>query len=237
MTRQRTCVLPVGMLLVTGLAGCSQSPPPVVDEPASLAEKPEVAVVQPEPADDKELIQGTWLYVSHGTALIFDGDEVAFKETPESKSMIAYKLDPTKTPKHVDFIIKKDGNPLVNKGIYSLRGSILKVYFGKQPNHRPTEFSTKKAGGQEFHLLVSCRAGAEEAMDEIRKDGGEVTVDECSPDGAVLSIMFTGKIGRARLMLVKELTDLQTLRLLHTSITDEAVKKLQEALPNCKIIH
>jgi len=236
-----------------------------------------------EAKSDEELMQGTWLSVSHGTALIFEGDNLTFKETLQGKSTIAYKLDPTDKPKHIDLILEKNGNTLVNKGIYSLRGNVLSMYFGKQPNHRPTQFSTKKAGGQEVRLLVSCRAGKEESMAEIQKHGGEVTVDKCSPDGTIRAIIFTGRIGRARLTLLKGLTELQTLQLLQTSVTDavlvslsgltkletldigdfdftdagldhvkglkklralnlhntdvtdEGVKKLQQALPKCKI--
>jgi hypothetical protein len=39
------------------------------------------------------------------------------------------------------------------------------------------------------------------------------------------------------LVHLKDLTRLKELRLYHTQVTDEGVKKLQEALPKCEIYH
>ncbi|GAF95605.1 unnamed protein product [marine sediment metagenome] len=45
------------------------------------------------------------------------------------------------------------------------------------------------------------------------------------------------QITDAGLVHLKDLTNLETLSLAYTQITDEGVKKFQEVLPNCNIIH
>ncbi len=45
------------------------------------------------------------------------------------------------------------------------------------------------------------------------------------------------RVTDAGLEHLKGLTDLQRLDLMNTNVTDEGIKKLQQALPNCEIIH
>ena len=45
------------------------------------------------------------------------------------------------------------------------------------------------------------------------------------------------KVTDAGLVHLKGLTNLQSLNLRHTQVTDAGVKKLQQALPKCKIRH
>ena len=76
-----------------------------------------------------------------------------------------------------------------------------------------------------------------QAMAEIRKLGGKVTVDEKSPDKPAVSVDLAGtKVTDAGLEHLKGLGQLQELRLAATDVTDKGVKKLQQALPKCQIL-
>lgn len=62
-----------------------------------------------------------------------------------------FKIDPSKSPKHIDVITMEDGNETPMRGIYELKGDVLKLCFtypfeGNLANlgKRPTTFTTKQ---------------------------------------------------------------------------------------------
>ena len=75
------------------------------------------------------------------------------------------------------------------------------------------------------------------AVAEIRKLAGKVTVDEESPGKPVKSVDLPHtKVTDAGLVHLEGLTQLRGLALMQTRVTDAGVKRLQKALPNCKIV-
>ena len=84
---------------------------------------------------------------------------------------------------------------------------------------------------------VAKRSDAEKkAIAAIKKLGGEVTFDEKKPGKPVISVKLNNtKVTDAGLVHLKGLSKLQTLFLQGTKVTDAGVKKLQAALPKCRI--
>jgi len=77
----------------------------------------------------------------------------------------------------------------------------------------------------------------EQAIAAIKKLGGKVTIGRKSPNKLIHVDLRGTKVTDAGLVHLKELTNLHTLYLINTKVTDEGVKKLQTALPNCNISH
>ena len=77
----------------------------------------------------------------------------------------------------------------------------------------------------------------QEAIAAITKLGGIVKFAEKKPGKPVIGVylIFT-KVTDAGLVHLKGMTNLQTLDLSFTNVTAAGVKKLQAALPKCKII-
>ncbi len=92
--------------------------------------------------------------------------------------------------------------------------------------------------------------GQAKAVAEIEKLGGKITIDEKSPNKAVIGVDFGHtQVSDAGLVHLEGLTRLQSLYLVGTvvnswgrdsvgtKVTDEGVTRLQQALPQCKIFH
>jgi uncharacterized protein (TIGR03067 family) len=110
-------------------------------------------------ADDaKDPLQGVWIaqsMESDGKAapaaavkkmrFTFKGDKLLVRGNFEddSEETCAYKVDPKKTPKHLDFSPPKEKKPIL--AIYAMKGDELKICLrhGKSSKGRPTEFATK----------------------------------------------------------------------------------------------
>jgi uncharacterized protein (TIGR03067 family) len=116
---------------------------------------------------DEDKIQGVWLPV-----LMEKGGEKAPEEVYKSAKMIikegtitmelqgqadpskvTYKIDPSKTPKHIDITQSISGQDNLMIGIYLLEGDDLKLCFSKDA--RPTEWTTK--AGDSNGLIVLKR--------------------------------------------------------------------------------
>jgi RNA polymerase sigma factor (sigma-70 family) len=114
---------------------------------------------------DKDLIQGTWVFVSAeegGKAvpedafknfeMVFTADKVNLPIKQEVKEL-SYKLDPAKKPKQIDIAFSEKE---IAEGIYELDGDKLKICLTK-PDHgdRPTKFDSTE--GRESVLIVLKR--------------------------------------------------------------------------------
>jgi len=120
---------------------------------------------------DHELIQGRWEYVS----VRFDGRPFALEKgdhivisgrnwTIHRNKLIIksrHTLDPTENPKHIDFVVERDGKTFELKEIYRLEGDELILCEPATPSSpRPTTFSAEK--GEKQYLIVLKRGKREE---------------------------------------------------------------------------
>jgi uncharacterized protein (TIGR03067 family) len=118
---------------------------------------------------DKDLLQGTWVFVSlerNGKKVTDDDDfqyvllkdaKWTFKgDTLKSplwheKVVVTFTLDPAKKPPAIDVVVKtadsKDTVPM----LYELKDDTLKLCTGGAPGERPKEFNSK--GGQAILTL------------------------------------------------------------------------------------
>lgn len=132
---------------------------------------------------DLKLFQGTWQVESYAVngkecpkelvskaKITFSGDK--FTEKPDMVFQkgkfrlgdgytIPVRLDDSKQPKWIDFIVEIDGKKAANQGIYELKGDELKICYrggpredGSEPN-RPPQFVSKADSGA--YLLVLKR--------------------------------------------------------------------------------
>jgi uncharacterized protein (TIGR03067 family) len=111
-------------------------------------------------ADDKEKLQGTWVWVEAERAgkkagpeeikdfkMTFHGDKINVNPNPSGENREGiFKLDPTQKPKTID-LMPQDGpeKGKTIRGIYSLEGDTLKLCFDDQGDQdRPTDFTSKE---------------------------------------------------------------------------------------------
>ncbi len=118
---------------------------------------------------DAELILGEWKRVEmqrdgkvqtefdRELIVTFTKETVAAKDgTLELK--ILYKLDPTQTPKHCDFIVMFDEQTITNQAIYTLEGDTLKICRPRGKEKRPTEFQAREGDGQVVTIFERVKA-------------------------------------------------------------------------------
>jgi uncharacterized protein (TIGR03067 family) len=56
-----------------------------------------------------------------------------------------YKLDPSKDPKQIDFVVELDpGHPIRQPGIYELKGNRLRIHSAAAGTPRPKDFDAAK---------------------------------------------------------------------------------------------
>jgi uncharacterized protein (TIGR03067 family) len=120
---------------------------------------------------EKELkkLQGTWTLESvevggkeqpaadfKGMTVIFEGDKFTVKAGDDVIQVGTDKLDPSKSPKTVDFTVTEGlSKGAVMLGIYEISGDTLKVCFDPEGKKRPTEF--KSASGSQTFVNVHKR--------------------------------------------------------------------------------
>ena len=118
---------------------------------------------------DKEILQGTWEYVSAirdgepyktpiGVRITFTGDNIT-RKIGEKTHKHKYKIDPNETPKQVSLIAMKDGEENVSTGIYSLDGDTLKWCFNVPGKPIPKTLESKD--GDDLTLCVLKRVRPE----------------------------------------------------------------------------
>ena len=102
-------------------------------------------------------IQGTWRFVAHEAngqktpadevaklKITFTGDKYAISRDGKVVQEGTNKLDPSKTPAHIDAkITEGDGKGHTMLGIYELKGDTIRVCFDTAGKERPTRFTTK----------------------------------------------------------------------------------------------
>lgn len=78
-------------------------------------------------------------------------DQIRWSVTLEYESKVAatFSLDPTKSPKEIDWVFPSRQQPAyILKGIYSLQGDAVTICLGPDRGPRPRDFATKGKGGQ-----------------------------------------------------------------------------------------
>jgi uncharacterized protein (TIGR03067 family) len=119
---------------------------------------------------DAEKLQGTWtitLAEKHGAKqpeeklkdlrVVIEGDSMCFKTGGQDGERATIKLDPSKTPKAIDFLpVVADKEKKPSLGIYELREDTLKLCWRKEGGERPTEFATK-ADDRDLVLMILKR--------------------------------------------------------------------------------
>ncbi len=118
---------------------------------------------------DKQMIQGTWEYVSSlrdgkpnkdpiGVRITFVGDKVRRiieKKTHEH----GYKLDTNEKPKQVSLIRTSDGKTEVSTGIYRLKEDTLTWCFNVPGKPIPKTLATKPGDGLTLCVLKRVEPG------------------------------------------------------------------------------
>jgi uncharacterized protein (TIGR03067 family) len=111
---------------------------------------------------DAKLLAGTWVVVAAedggkkaepliGARVVIAGNTLTLK-IGEPAGGLHFRLDPTKTPKQIDFEKSKDETL---RGIYALNGDTLKLCFNTGSEKRPATFETTK--GSSHRLMVLKR--------------------------------------------------------------------------------
>jgi uncharacterized protein (TIGR03067 family) len=113
-----------------------------------------LAAETPKPPQDEDAIQGTWEFIlleqvgkepikgegACGFKIVITRDKIIYP----GKSEGTYKLDPTQTPKRIDFPMA--GKKATLPGIYSLNGDELKICLGGEGDTKPPgSFNVNKA--------------------------------------------------------------------------------------------
>ena len=130
---------------------------------------------------DKEMLQGTWEYVSAirdgkpyetpiGVQITFVGDDVT-RMIGEKTHRHKFKIDPTGKLRQISLIETKDGKQEVSTGIYSLEGDTLTWCFNVPGKPIPKTLKSKE--GDDATLCVLKRVNASMPKTHLR-----IQVDE-----------------------------------------------------------
>ena len=117
--------------------------------------------------DDAKQIVGKWkrveLHVNGEVRKEFDREliltftkEAISAKIGDREVKVKYKLDPTKTPKHIDQTAKRNGQEVTRKAIYSLKGDTLKICGPRRSAERPGKFEAK--GGNTISVFKRVKA-------------------------------------------------------------------------------
>jgi uncharacterized protein (TIGR03067 family) len=93
--------------------------------------------------------------------LVFKGDKVTMKVGPDGEREMAFKIDPSKKPAHIDIQpAKGEEKPMI--GIYKFEKEML-IICGSDAGDRPVDFTTKE--GKKVGMMT-----LEKVKDEKTKD-------------------------------------------------------------------
>lgn len=110
--------------------------------------------------DDAHLIQGKWKLVERhydgnvtkgDHTLEFGADTVIYKLT-NRENTLKYTLNPSATPKQMDWTGERDGRKRHTRHIYSLEGDTLKTCWTRPSGKYPTKFEANQGDGQVIHV-------------------------------------------------------------------------------------
>lgn len=111
---------------------------------------------------DLKALQGTWRVVQaeqdgervpaedlKDLGLVIKGESISVREMGKVSEKFHFKLDPTRTPRAVDFVYVDGPNKGgVDRGIYQVQGGNLKFCIQRQKDQpRPEAFATKAKSG------------------------------------------------------------------------------------------
>jgi uncharacterized protein (TIGR03067 family) len=169
----RTAVVCLGAVLASGLLGLAAVQVWATGQPPQDSPQKKGGKL----TGDAQKLQGTWEVTefifegkaipgeqTKGTTVSFSGDKMSLKfatSSPERVRSLSFKLDPSKNPKAIDFVVL-DGDTKGEKGpgIYDLDGDRLRMCL---PNieiaERPTEFAAPE--GSKLIVMTLKRAPKE----------------------------------------------------------------------------
>ncbi len=84
-----------------------------------------------------------------GAVVTFDGKTMAVKLKNDNAEKGSYRLDTTKTPKHLDLTVLKGDETLVHLNIYKVEGKTLTIVFNERRQPRPTKFDVGQGDNYE----------------------------------------------------------------------------------------
>ena len=140
------------------------------------------------PGGDKQAILGAWqitdfevkgkgpdeatLKKIKGAKWVFAADKVVVQTPGENDSPAAYKLDPSKSPKEIDFTPQDGPSKGTTEGaIYLLEGDTLKICApGPESGPRPTEFAAKEGGKTVVLTLKRVTEDKDRPADTAKED-------------------------------------------------------------------
>src|SRR5262249_39770864 len=102
------------------------------------------------------VVDGNEVDGQKGLKFTFKGSKLT-REAPEGDQTYTFKLDPSKKPAEVDFVVESgDNKGQAMKGIYALKEGELKVYLSLAPDaKRPKDFDSKD--GEQLVLVLLKR--------------------------------------------------------------------------------
>lgn len=107
---------------------------------------------------DRDRLVGNWTVVSgqedgkalpaekvKGSRVVITQDSWTVHEENNQKRVMAFKIDPSTTPRHIDFTTTEGSDKgKTSQGIYSLEGDTLRIAFAQPGQDRPKDFNTKE---------------------------------------------------------------------------------------------
>jgi uncharacterized protein (TIGR03067 family) len=148
-----------------------EPPPMKTPEPMPPSKTPPPPPPSKEAAAELEKFQGTWTLTQHEIGAPAKEPPVGKLEITGEKykftidgqvTLGTLRLDPTKSPKHIDAVIDTGVLP----GIYELDGDVQKSIFAQPGRPRPTEFTAKMGAGHQ--LFVFKRQKTEEKPPDLK---------------------------------------------------------------------
>jgi uncharacterized protein (TIGR03067 family) len=184
-------------------------------------------------------MQGRWkVLVISEDGNPFAGDPKEIFTFDKNKVILAnagtsytFQLNASTRPKALDlFLGGKESQP--RRAIYDfeMAGKRLKICFAIDPKKgRPAEFTSRDGSGLRLMILEPATDddGDARAVSAIKKLGGVITRDDEAPGRPVVKVVFFRiPVTNADLKTLTQLTELQTLGLMFSHVSDVGLKEL-----------